>query len=86
MRYWISTLYAELARRQGRARDAVEAAKIALRVARVNQDAHRQAVSLRSLAMVELDFGDKEEALSHIDESLAIRIPCRQNWRIQRLY
>lgn len=72
MRYWISTLYVELTRRQGRAREAVEAAKIALRLARVNQDGRRQAVSLRSLAMVELDFGDKEEALGHINESLAI--------------
>jgi diguanylate cyclase (GGDEF)-like protein len=73
LRYWISTMYVELTNRQGRARDAIDAAKIALRVARANQDRHRQAVSLRSLALVEVDFGDKEEALAHIDEALAIQ-------------
>ncbi|MFZ6819386.1 tetratricopeptide repeat-containing diguanylate cyclase [Undibacterium sp. Ji22W] len=72
LRYWISTMYIELTTRQGRARDAIDAAKIALGVARANNDRFRQAGSLRSLALVEVDFGDKEDALIHIDEAVAL--------------
>lgn len=80
LRYWISTMYIELTGRQGRARDAIDAAKIALAVARANNDEFRQAVSLRSLAMVEVDFGDKQDAMTHIDEAVASRQRLSPNW------
>lgn len=80
LRYWISTMYIELTGRQGRARDAIDAAKIALGVARANNDRFRQAVSLRSLALVEVDFGDKEDALAHIDEAVALRRQLSESW------
>jgi diguanylate cyclase (GGDEF)-like protein len=80
LRYWISTMYIELTGRQGRARDAIDAAKIALGVARANNDRFRQAVSLRSLAMVEVDFGDPEDALTHIDEAVAISRHLSADW------
>ena len=73
LRYWISTLYIDLAGKQGRARDAIDAANIAINIARANKDYLRQSSTLRRLAMLEVDFGDKEEALNHIDESIALR-------------
>lgn len=73
LRYWISTMYADQTTLQGRAREAMDAAKIARNVAKANNDDFRQATSLRTLAMVEVDFGDKEEALVYIDEVVALR-------------
>jgi len=72
LRYWISTMYVEMTSRQGRARDAMEAAKIALNVARSNNDARRQSTALRDLALIEVDFGNKEDALAHIDEAIRL--------------
>lgn len=80
LRYWISTMYIELTGRQGRARDAIDAAKIALAVARANNDLFRQAISLRSLAMVEVDFGDPQDALLHIDEAVSLRRRLTPDW------
>ena len=70
LRYWISTMYVDMTSRQGRARDAMEAAKIALNVARSNNDIRRQSTALRDLALIEVDFGSKEDALAHIDEAI----------------
>lgn len=72
LRYWISGLYLDLAGKQGRGRDAIEAAKIAINVARVNNDYSRQATSLRILAMIEVDFVDKQAALVHIEEAIEL--------------
>ncbi|MBR7781941.1 tetratricopeptide repeat-containing diguanylate cyclase [Undibacterium luofuense] len=72
LRYWISTMYVEMTSRQGRARDAMEAAKIALNVARSNNDARRQSTALRDLALIEVDFGNKEDALAHINEAIRL--------------
>jgi tetratricopeptide (TPR) repeat protein len=80
LRYWISTMYIELTTKQGRARDAIEAAKIALGIARANNDLFRQAGSLRSLAMIEIDFGDKQDALMHIDEAVALYHQINPEW------
>jgi tetratricopeptide (TPR) repeat protein len=48
----------------------MEAAKIALNVARSNNDIRRQSTALRDLALIEVDFGSKEDALAHIDEAI----------------
>ncbi|MBC3872518.1 tetratricopeptide repeat-containing diguanylate cyclase [Undibacterium flavidum] len=80
LRYWISTMYIELTTKQGRARDAIDAAKIALGIARANNDRFRQAGSLRSLAMVEVDFGDKRDALNHIEEAVALYHEINPTW------
>lgn len=73
LRYWISITYSELISRQGRARDAIAAATIALSVARTNNDIRRQAESLKLLAMMEVDYDDKENALLHINEAINLR-------------
>ncbi len=72
IRYWVSSLYVDLCGRQGRGRDAIEAARIGLNIARNNDDHWRLALSLRALASLEVDLNDKENALEHLDEALEL--------------
>jgi tetratricopeptide (TPR) repeat protein len=72
LRYWISTDFVMLATSQGRARDAIDAAQIALAVAEENRDAFRIAKSLRALAFIEIDIGNHKEALEHMSSALDI--------------
>lgn len=72
LRYWISTSYAAMTALHGRARAAMEAHKLALGIARANHDDLRLSESLRTLAGVEVDFGNKQDALLHIDEAIQI--------------
>jgi len=72
LRYWVSTMYIDLVSKQGRAHDAIEAAKVALQISQANHDDFRTAVSLQSMAMAESDFGEYHDALKHIDESISI--------------
>ncbi len=70
LRYWVSTAYASMVALQGRARAAMEASKIALKIARANQDQLRLSESLRTLAGIENDFGNRQDALNHINEAI----------------
>lgn len=70
LRYWSSTAYAAMVALQGRARAAMDATKLALKIARANQDSLRLSESLRTLAGIENDFGNRQDALAHINEAI----------------
>jgi diguanylate cyclase (GGDEF)-like protein len=72
LRYWIGSMYVDLATKQGRMRDAIDAARIALSVGLANKDKVRQSSALRSLALIEVDNGDKQDALEHMTQATAL--------------
>jgi diguanylate cyclase (GGDEF)-like protein len=72
LRFLVSSMYIEITGSQGRAQDAVDAARMALTIAQVNNDRFRQSLSLRSLAAIELDYGDKEAGLEYINQALEL--------------
>lgn len=65
LKYWIATTFSMMAQDTGRHSAAIEAAKLALTIATINQDNYRAATSWAIMAISEAELGFYDDALAN---------------------